>query len=146
MDSKIQQLIDDVKNYASTRYDILRLELLEKLSLIIGLLILILICVFLVLIAFAYFTISLAMWLSNFISLAGAFCIIGAVFLVVTGVIVAMRERILINPLVKVLSGILFAEQPAQATADTHQQQPSTTAVATTSGGQATTSNEEVEP
>jgi len=145
MDSKIQQLIDDVKNYASTRYDILRLELLEKLSLIIGLLILILICVFLVLIAFAYFTISLAMWLSNFISLAWAFCIIGAVFLVVTGVIVALRERILINPLVKVLSGILFAEQPAQATADT-QQQPSTTAVATTSGGQATTSNEEVEP
>ncbi|MBQ6683124.1 MAG: phage holin family protein [Paludibacteraceae bacterium] len=110
MDPKIEQLVDEVKQYASTRYDLLRLEVLEKLSLIIGLLMVVLISVFLVLIAFAYFTIALAMWLANYMSMSLAFCIIGSVFLVVMAVLVILRKRLFINPLVAQLSGILFRE------------------------------------
>ena len=110
MDPQIEKLIDEVKRYASTRYDLLRLELLEKLSLIIGLLVLVLISAFLVLIAFAYFTIALAMWLGNYVNLSLAFCIIGLLFLIVMAVLVLLRKRLFINPLVAQLSGILFRE------------------------------------
>ncbi len=120
MDPQIEQLINDVKQYASTRYDLLRLEVLEKLSLIIGLLILILISVFLVLIAFAYFTIAVAMWLANYMSMSLAFCIIGSLFIVVMAVLVLLRKRLFINPLVEQLSKILFRDvKPAEELADT---------------------------
>ena len=114
MDSKIEQLINEVKQYALTRYDLLRLEILEKLSLIIGLLVMVLICAFLVLIAFAYFSIAVAMWLANYMHISLAFCSIGAVFMLVMVLLIVMRKRLFLNPLINQLSTILFSNPEAK--------------------------------
>ena len=56
MDSpEYKKLLDDTKAYFNARYDLLKLELLEKLSRIIGLVILALVVVLLVFGAFAFF-------------------------------------------------------------------------------------------
>ena len=61
-DNNYQQLIDDSKRYLRMRYDMLRLELLEKLSRIVALILLVVVSTVLALAAFVYFTFALVAW------------------------------------------------------------------------------------
>ena len=110
--SEYKKLLDDTKVYLNTRYDLLKLELLEKLSRIIGLVILALVVVLLVFGAFAFFGMALMFLLSKVMPLTISCCILGAVFLLVIVVTYLCREYWFINPVVKSLSAILFAEEP----------------------------------
>ena len=84
MDSpEYKKLLDDTKAYLNARYDLLKLELLEKLSRIIGLVILALVVVLLVFGAFAFFGMALIFLLSKVVPLTISCCILGAVFLLV---------------------------------------------------------------
>ena len=100
----------DAKTYFSQRYDLLKLELLEKLSRIIGLVILALVVVLLVFGAFAFFGMALIFLLSKVVPLTISCCILGAVFLLVILLAVLFKEKLFINPVVQQLSKILFAE------------------------------------
>ena len=65
LDPEYKQLLNDAKEYISLRYDLLRLEVLEKLSLILSLFILIVISVMLALAAFVYFSLAFAYYLKS---------------------------------------------------------------------------------
>ena len=111
MDSpEYKKLLDDTKAYLNARYDLLKLELLEKLSRIIGLVILALVVVLLVFGAFAFFGMALIFLLSKVVPLTISCCILGAVFLLVILLAVLFKEKLFINPVVQQLSKILFAE------------------------------------
>jgi len=105
-----KKLLDDTKEYLNSRYDLLRLELLEKLSRIIGLIVLALVVVLLVFGALAFFGMALMFLLSKVVPLTVSCCILGVVFLLVIALAVLFKERWFINPVVKSLSKILFAE------------------------------------
>lgn len=111
-----KQLWEDSKSYLKTRYDLLRLELLDKLSLILGILVLVIVAIFLALAAIAYFSVALVGWMGNVMPVAVACCILGGVFVIALITIYLLRERIFINPFVKMLSSILFSEPEAQDT------------------------------
>ena len=117
MDSpEYKKLLDDTKTYFNARYDLLKLELLEKLSRIIGLVILALVVVLLVFGAFAFFGMALIFLLSKVVPLTVSCCILGAVFLLVILLAIVFKEYWFINPVVKSLSKILFAESANEAT------------------------------
>lgn len=108
-------LLKDAKTYLNTRYDLLRLELLEKLSRIIGLILLALVIVLLVFGAFAFFGMALVFLLSKVVPLSLSCCILGGVFLLVIALTYLFKEQWFINPIVRQLSKILFSESDATA-------------------------------
>ncbi|MBQ9704644.1 MAG: phage holin family protein [Paludibacteraceae bacterium] len=105
-----KQLLEDSKAYLRTRYDLLRLELLDKLSLILGLLVLIIVLLVVGMGAIAYFSVALVGWLSTVMSTPAACCLLGGVLVAVVAVLWLCRQQLFINPFVKLLSGILFRE------------------------------------
>lgn len=107
--NKYKQLIEDGQEYIRTRYDLLRLELLEKMSRIFALILMLLVSIILALTAFIYFSFAFVRWLGQFFANdVWAFCIVGAIFLLLLGVFFVFRKQIFLNPLIRQLSEILF--------------------------------------
>lgn len=107
--NKYKQLIEDGQQYTRTRYDLLRLELLEKMSRIFALILMLLVSIILALTAFIYFSFAFVRWLGQFFNNdAWAFCIVGAIFLLLLGIFFFFRKQIFLNPLIRQLSEILF--------------------------------------
>ena len=109
MSEDYKKLIDDSKAYLKTRYDLLRLELLDKLSLILGLLVLIIVALFILLSAVAYFSVALVGWMSTCMSVSVACCILGGVLLLLLLVLYLMRRKLFIDPFIRILGRWLFA-------------------------------------
>lgn len=108
-----KQLLEDGQRYLRTRYDLLRLELLEKLSRIIALILVLVISIVLVLTAFVYFSFALVSWMSQYFgNPVPAFCIVGGTFLLLLALVFILRKQIFLNPLIRQLSEILFKEIP----------------------------------
>lgn len=105
-----KQLLKDCEEYLRTRYDLLRLELLDKLSQIIGLLVLIIVASFLVMGAVAYFSVALVHVLSQVMSVSLACIILGVLLLCILLILYKQREKIFIDPFVKILSSLIFSE------------------------------------
>ena len=105
-----KKLLSDARSYLGSRYDLLRLELLEKLSRIVGLILLALVVVLLFFGAFAFFGMALVFVLSKWLPLSVSCCILGGVFVLAIGLALAFKTQWFINPAVKALSKILFAE------------------------------------
>ncbi len=113
--NQYKQLLEDSKSYLQTRYDLLRLELLDKLSQILGLLILVIVAIFLLFVAVAYFSIALVAWMSIYMPIATACCILGGAFLCFLLLAYLLRNSLFVNPLVRLLSQILFRTEKQQA-------------------------------
>lgn len=109
MKEEHKKLLDDGREYLKTRYDLLRLELLDKLSLILSVLILIIVALFLLLGVIAYFSVALIALLANVMPIWVACCIIGGVLLLLLPIMYVMRQRWFIDPFIKLLSSSLFA-------------------------------------
>lgn len=110
-ENKYQRLINDSKEYARMRYDLLRLEVLEKTSRVLALFLLIILGLFLVLAAFTYFALAVAAALQPTLGAVAALCIVGGVFLLILIVLFLFRKQIVLNPIVAQLSDIMFHEQ-----------------------------------
>ena len=108
MKEDYKKLLEDSKSYLKTRYDLLRLELLDKLSLILGMIVLIIVALFILLAAIAYFSVALVGWLATCMPVSIACCILGGVLLLVLLVVYLMRRQWFIDPFVKILSSSLF--------------------------------------
>ena len=106
--SDYKQLLDDAKSYVKTHYDLLRLELLDKLSLVLGCVLLILVMLFLGFAAIAYLSVMTVMLLSRVLPTAAVCAILCAVFVVAAVVIYALRDKIFYNPMIRWLSAALF--------------------------------------
>ena len=103
--------IKDVKDYVQLNCDLLRLNLIEKLSLIIALILSLFVCALLIITAMVYFSIAFVHWTGDiFESLIPGFLILGGVFLVLFLVFFLLRKRLFVNPIIKLLSSIIFKE------------------------------------
>lgn len=112
-ETSFQKLLNDTKGYINTRYELLRIEFLEKMSLIVALLIVIIVSTLLIVGAFVYFSLALAIAMQPLFggSLIPPLLIIGGIFLVIVVILTFNRERFFVNPLIKGLSKILFNEK-----------------------------------
>lgn len=107
--SDYSKLLEDSKAYLRTRYDLLRLELLDKLSLVLGLLVLIIVALLVLLAALAYFSVALVGWMATCMPVSVACCILGGILLLVLPLLYLLRKRLFVDPFVRLLSKKLFA-------------------------------------
>ena len=111
MESEYGKFAKDVKEYLSLRYDLLRIEILEKLSKIIALIVVLFVAVVLGLAALIYFSFVFAFALKEACgSAVPGFMAIGGFFVLLLAVLSVFRKQIVLNPLIRVIGGILFRE------------------------------------
>ena len=69
-------------------------------------------------VGFVYFSVALVRLMSEVMHTSVACCILGGVFVLIVAIFYWQREKLFINPFVRVLSGILFnkpkEEKPAE--------------------------------
>ena len=106
---KYKKMIRDGKEYLTNRYDLLRLELLEKISSIVALLILVMIALLLATTAWVYISgILIVLMADVFGSYVLPLIIMGSVSLLLLVIVVLLKDKIILNPLIKTFSKILF--------------------------------------
>ena len=106
---KYRKFIRDGKEYLFTRYDLLRLELLEKISSIVAVLILVMAALVLISTVWIYISCILIVWMESFFgSFIPPFIIMGSASLLILAMIILLREKIILNPLIKIFRKIMF--------------------------------------
>lgn len=111
MDSEYQKLLDETKEYVRLRYKLLKLDLLEKSSRIIALLIVILVAIVLAIGALTYFSLAIIHALEDLLGgLTLGYCIFGGLFVLLALIMFIFKDKLIINPLIKQLSEILFKD------------------------------------
>lgn len=109
MDSEYQRLLNETKEYAKLRYDMLRLELLEKTTKIVSTIIVAIISTVLGLTALVYFSFAIIFYIDDFIGgPEWGFCIFGCLFVLLVLIVGVFHKQLILNPLIKHLSGVLF--------------------------------------
>ena len=108
----LQQLYADVKNYVELQTEYVKVEFVEKLTIILSALLIIGLIIVLVIAALFYLFFSLAYTLQPLLgSLAASFAIISGIYVVLIGLFVMFRKQIVINPLVRFLSNLFLKKQ-----------------------------------
>ena len=107
----IQQLISEAKAYLDLQKDYIRLEMTEKLTILLSTLILVLIMVVLGMVALFYFSFTLAYVLAPFVGgLMVSFGLITLFLVLVILFIYYKRERLIVSPMVNFLAKIFLKE------------------------------------
>ncbi|MCQ2359882.1 MAG: phage holin family protein [Paludibacteraceae bacterium] len=112
MDNEYQRLLNETKEYAKLRYDMLRLELLEKTTKVVSTIIVAIISTVLGLTALVYFSFAIIFYIDDFIGgTEWGFCIFGCIFLLLVLILAIFSKQLILNPLIKHLSGVLFTPE-----------------------------------
>lgn len=108
----IQQLISEAKTYLDLQKDYIRLEMTEKLTILLSTLILVLIMVVLGMVALFYFSFTLAYVLAPFVGgLMVSFGLITLFLILVILFIYYKRERLIVSPMVNFLAKIFLKDK-----------------------------------
>jgi hypothetical protein len=106
---KYRKLVKDGKEYLFTRYELLRLELLEKISSIVALIILVMITLALLISVWVYISGILIVWMESYFgSFIPPFIVMGSINLLLLAIIISLKEWLILNPLIRVFSRIIF--------------------------------------
>jgi len=112
-----EEVINDLRNYARMRVDLLKLEFVEKLSRIVAVLLVVLLAGVFVAIALFYLTLAFIYWSESiFGSQIPGFFITSGTLLIIAGLIYTLKSKLFIDPLVRVFSKIFF--EPENDNAD----------------------------
>lgn len=101
----------DLKVYLSQRYDLLKLELIEKSSQMLSVILSIVIVVICALAVLIYLSSALISWLTLALNAAWAYTIICAVFILIIVVVLMMRDRLFVRPFIRKFSRIFYPEK-----------------------------------
>ena len=117
---KYQQTWADIKQFASTKFDLLKVGFLEKAARIVGLILFALVLVLLLFAVISFGCLALIYALGQTLPMwASALIVVALWLLIMTGAIV-FRQQLFINPMLAAISSILFEptdkEQPQQST------------------------------
>ncbi len=106
-------LITDVKTYLEGKYDLAKLDLIEKLVLVSAALIVIITLLMLLMSFVLFLSFSLAYFLSNlFQSQAIGFMIVAGIYFVVALLIFLFKEFIIVQPVLRYMLKVFFKPRP----------------------------------
>ena len=109
----LESLFKEVRKYIELQGQYVKLDLVEKLTILLSTLILILIIIILSMMALFYFSFMLVYALAPLVgSLIGGYAIIGGVVLLLAILIYRMRKQCIFQPMVHFLAR-LFLDEPA---------------------------------
>lgn len=113
--SQYSKLLGDAQGFLSKRYDLFLLRLLEKASIIIGLIITLVVVLFLCALVVLFAGIAMAYVLGQWLPMWAAFLIIGGLFVLLLVPAVIFRRQWFVNPIVAILSSVLFSNNTSVA-------------------------------
>jgi len=109
--SSVKQLVEETKSYLELQKQYVRLELTEKLTILLSTMVLVLLLVILGMVALFYLSFALAYVLEPLVGgLMGSFAIITLFLLLIMIAIYMMRKQIIINPIVRFLAKLFLQE------------------------------------
>lgn len=115
---KYQQTWEDIKQLASTKLDLLKVDFLGKAANIAGLILFALALILLVFAVISFGCIALIFAIGQALPMwASALIVVGLWLLIMVGAIV-FRDRLFFNPMLAAISSILFAESEDSKPAD----------------------------
>ncbi len=104
-----QQLYDDVKKYIQLQTEYVKVEFVEKLTVLVSALLIIFLVIILIMGALFYLFFSVAYLLEPIAgSMTISFLIISAFYLLLTFLLFVFRKKLIINPLVRFLSRLFL--------------------------------------
>lgn len=106
----VHHLITEIKKYIVLQKDLLKIESVEKLTILISSFLILMISVILGGGALFYLLFALAYFLEPITGMIGAFCIIGIVCLLMLAVVILLRKQLIINPIVRFLYKLFLKE------------------------------------
>lgn len=105
----LQQLFQELKKYAEAQKDYIKLELVEKLTILISTLLLVLILITLGIIALFYLSFTFAYVLEPEVgSLTASYAIITACIILLIILITCFRKKLIVHPLVNFLANLFL--------------------------------------
>ena len=108
----LQQLYQQLKRYVNIQRDYVKLQLVEKLTVLISTLLLVLILIVLGIIALFYLSFTFAYILEPLVgSLTGSFAIITCLIILLIILIACFRKRLIIHPLVNFLANLFLNDE-----------------------------------
>lgn len=106
-----EQLIAEFKKYFLLQAEFVKVEFVEKLSIILSTLLIITVVLVMVIAALFFLFLALAYALEPIVgSLALSFTIIASIYLLMTLVFFLFRKKLVINPLVKLLANLFLSK------------------------------------
>jgi hypothetical protein len=106
-----QQLYDDVKKYVFLQAEYIKVEFVEKLTILLSTLLIITLLVVMLIIALFYLFFSFAYAIAPIVgSLSVSFSIIAGIYIVLIVFLILLRRQIVINPMVKFLSNLFLTK------------------------------------
>lgn len=98
----------DLNKYLSQRYDLLKLELLEKSSQILSVILSMIIVVVCALAVFIYLSNAFVSWLTIALNEGWAYTIVCAIYIIIVLVVLRYKDQLFVKPLIRKLSRILY--------------------------------------
>lgn len=108
---KYQQAWADIKQFASTKFDLLKVDFLEKAARIVGLILFALVLVLLLFAVISFGCMALIFAIGQALPMWASTLIVVALWLLIMIGAIAFRQQLFINPMLAAISSILF-EQP----------------------------------
>ncbi len=102
-------LIDEIKEYLDLKYDLVRLDLIEKIVIISSIIFTITVILIVVPMIIFFFSIALALFLGDVLGQDFyGFLLVGSIITLFTIILLAFRRKIITNPILKVLLRSIF--------------------------------------
>lgn len=101
----------DLRTYLSQRYDLLKLELLEKSSQLLSVVLSMLIVVVCALAVLIYLSNALISWLTIALNAGWAYTIVCAIFVLIIIIVIYNKDALFVKPLIRKFSQILYSEK-----------------------------------
>lgn len=98
----------DLNKYLSQRYDLLKLELLEKSSQILSVILSMIIVVVCALAVFIYLSNAFVSWLTIALNEGWAYTIVCAIYIIIVLAVLRYKDQLFVKPLIRKLSRILY--------------------------------------
>jgi len=110
-DDAYKSLAKNVKDYADLRIQLAKLQIVEKVSQILSLLVVIIASSILLMGAFLYLSMMFVVWLQTVTgSYAWGFLCVALFFVFLFFLFVIFRKKLIINPIIRKMSAIMFKE------------------------------------
>ncbi len=104
-----QQLFFEFKKYLELQKEYTKLELTEKLTILLSTLIMVLVLIILGMVALFYFLFALAYILEPLVGgLMVSFCIIADINILLIAIVMIFRKKLIISPMVNFLAGLFL--------------------------------------
>ena len=111
--------VKDAKAYLSRRYDLLKLEFVEKSSQLLSIVLSMLIVVVCALAVLLYLSSALISWLTIALNAGWAYTIVCAIFVAIIAFVLHKKDTLFVKPLISKISTVLYREKQDDATVTT---------------------------